>query len=57
MDYKKTAAEIVELIRPLCPGFDKPLLVKCENPEKYGIQLSQKAMRRLKEVEKRDGPA
>ncbi|MBR6030117.1 MAG: hypothetical protein IKP40_13620 [Clostridia bacterium] len=45
-----SSAEIVELIRPLFPGFDKPLLVKCENPDKYGIQLSQKAMRRLKEA-------
>lgn len=55
-----TSAEIVELIRPLCPGFDKPLLVKCENPDKYGVQLSGKAIRRLKEYEeanKHDGPA
>ena len=53
-----TSAEIVELIRPLCPGFDKPLLVKCENPDKYGTQLSAKAVRLLKEWEKNhDGPA
>ena len=46
-----TSREIVELIRPLCPGFDKPLLVKCENPEKYGIQLCQRVIRRLKQWE------
>ena len=29
-----SGAEMVELIRPLCSGFDKTLLAKCENPEK-----------------------
>ena len=48
-----TAGEIVELIRPLYPSFDKTLLVKCENPEKYGIRLSQRAIRQLKEWEKK----
>ena len=44
------AGEIVEAIRPLCSGFDKTLLTKCENPDRYGIQLSQKAMNALKET-------
>lgn len=44
------SSEIVETIRPLCPGFDKPLLAKCENPDRYGIQLSQKAMKLLKDT-------
>lgn len=44
------STEIVETIRPLFPGFDKTLLSKCENPDLYGIQLSQKAMMRLKET-------
>lgn len=50
---KLTSAEIVELVRPLCKGFDKPLLAKCENPEKYGVQISNKVIRYLKEWEKK----
>lgn len=42
--------EIVETVRLLFPGFDKPLLSKCENPERYGVQLSQKAIRLLKDT-------
>ena len=45
------SAELVELIRPLCPGFDKSLLVKCENPDRYGVQLSQRVIRLLKKHE------
>ena len=45
------STEMVELIRPLCPGFDKQLLSKAENPEKYGVQLSQRVIKRLKEWE------
>ena len=48
------SAEIVELIRPSFPGFDKSLLAKCENPEKYGVQLSRKAMNLLKGAKKHD---
>lgn len=44
------AGEIVEAIRPLFPGFDKTLLTKCENPDRYGIQLSQRAMKLLKKT-------
>ena len=43
-------SEIVETIRPFCPGFDKMLLSKCENPDRYGIQLSQRAMKALKDA-------
>lgn len=46
------SAEIIELIRPLCPGFDKTLLAKCENPDRYGIQISQKVIKHLKGWEK-----
>lgn len=45
------STEMVELIRSLCPGFDKQLLSKAENPEKYGVQLSQRVIKRLKEWE------
>lgn len=48
--------EIVEAVRILFPGFDKTLLSKCMNPEKYGIQLSQEVMERLKSIfEKTEG--
>lgn len=43
-----SCVEIVEAIRPLHPGFDRSLLSKCENTEKYGAQISQKAMLLLK---------
>ena len=49
-----TSAEIVETIRLLFPGFDKSLLSKCESPERYGIQLTQRAMHLLKAKEAHD---
>ena len=53
---KLQGTEIVEAVRILFPGFDKTLLSKCMNPEKYGIQLSQEVMERLKSTfEKTEG--
>ena len=49
-----SAGEIVELVRPLCPGFDRTLLTKCEHPERYGIQLSPRVINRLKHLEEED---
>lgn len=37
------SAEIIEAIRLSFPGFDKTLLSKCLNPEKYGVELSESA--------------
>ena len=39
--------EIVEAVRVLCPGFDKTLLSKCLSPDRYGIQLSTRAVKAL----------
>ncbi len=39
--------EIADAIRLLFPGFDKTLLSKCMNPEKYGIALMPEAMQQL----------
>lgn len=46
-----TSAEIVELIRHLCPGFDRSLLTKCADPERYGVQLSRRVINQLKRLE------
>ena len=39
--------EIVEAIRLSFPGFDKTMLSKCMNPEKYGVKLTKEAMNQL----------
>ncbi len=46
-----SAGEIVELIRSLCPGFDRTLLTKCSDPERYGVQLSRRVINQLKRME------
>lgn len=35
--------EMVEAVRPVYPGLDKPLLSKAMNTEKYGVTLTQTA--------------
>ena len=35
--------EMVEVVRPVYPGMDKPLLSKAMNTEKYGVTLTQTA--------------
>ena len=47
MDVKS----IVAAIKAEFPGFDRPLLVKCGLPDRYGIQLIKRAQ------ELRDGQA
>ena len=44
---KIKGTEIVEAIRLSFPGFDKTLLSKCLNPEKYGVKLTPEAMNQL----------
>lgn len=39
------AKEIVSIVRAKYRGFDKPLLSKAENAEKYGVQLTPEALR------------
>lgn len=40
-------AEMVALIKKSYPGFDKPLLSKCSNSERYGVELVPEAMKIL----------
>lgn len=42
-----SASEIVSQVRSLYPKYDKALLSKCENGEKYGITLKHRAMKML----------
>lgn len=46
-----TTRETVQAIKAEYPGFDRPLLVKVDNPDRYGIQLVKRAQ------ELRDGQA
>lgn len=40
----KENAEMIALVRERYPGFDKSLLSKCSNSEKYGVELVPEAM-------------
>lgn len=40
-------AEMVALIKKSYPGFDKSLLSKCSNSERYGVELVPEAMKIL----------
>ena len=40
-----SAKEIVATVRKSYRGFDKTLQSKCENPDKYGVQLTPEALR------------
>lgn len=40
-------AEMVALVKKSYPGFDKPLLSKCSNSERYGVELVPEAMKIL----------
>lgn len=40
----KENAEMIALVRERYPGFDKSLLSKCSNSEKYGVELIPEAM-------------
>lgn len=40
----KENAEMIALVKKTYPGFDKSLLSKCSNSEKYGVELVPEAM-------------
>lgn len=40
-------AEMVALVKKAYPGFDKSLLSKCSNSERYGVELVPEAMKIL----------
>lgn len=42
-------AEMVALVKKSYPGFDKTLLSKCSNSERYGVELIPEAMKILLE--------
>lgn len=43
----KENAEMVALVKKSYPGFDKTLLSKCSNSERYGVELVPEAMKIL----------
>lgn len=43
----KENAEMVALVKKSYPGFDKSLLSKCSNIERYGVELVPEAMKIL----------
>lgn len=45
----KENAEMVALVKKSYPGFDKSLLSKCSNSERYGVELIPEAMKILLE--------
>lgn len=46
---------LTEIVKEVHPNFDKTLLSKCENPEKYGIKLDYQTFRHLYESADPDG--